>query len=708
MTTNYAAPRRSAEPTAIDHSLDEKQTSTNVGKGRLLIVDDVRENREILRRRFERHGFRATEAAGGIEALDLIEREAFDLVLLDMMMPDVDGLEVLARIRSKYEPGFLPVIMVTAKSQSEDIVDALNRGANDYITKPVEFSIALARVITQLDRKRAEEKIHQLNEELSRTNEALECRVTERTKDLAQAIQRLRSEMEQRERSQETIAHLAHHDALTGLGNRLFFHKQLGDALAHRQQHGGDLAVMFIDLDGFKTINDTLGHGTGDSVLKYLASRLRKSLREGDKIGRLGGDEFAIIQAGNEQPKEAVALATRLIDLVGTPFSIDGQRLVIGASIGIAVADGDYHDSDQLLRAADLAMYRAKADGRGRFRFFEPEFDRQLQERRDLEVALRAAVDQDALEIHYQPLVNVLTGRISGFEALSRWKDLQRGFVPPITFIALAEEIGLIDIIGEKVLRRACAEAASWPQPITIAVNLSPAQFRSGHLVSTVKDALAAAGLPPSRLELEITESIFLRGSDANLAQLGQLGELGIQISLDDFGTGYSSLSYLRSFHFSKIKIDRSFISDLPASQSSVAIVRAICGLARSFGAATTAEGVETADQLTQIKAEGCTEVQGYLFSRALPAGEIPALLARLLPARSDSSVLQPELAPLPHETCYPPGGPAGAKEREEVRQHGNAHGVDRRSELAIPAGIEDGEEHWSCAPRCGSRRPHL
>ena len=633
MDTHYIVSHRGAENTAIDHPRDEKQGSANAGTPRLLIVDDVRENRDILKRRFERHGFRTTEASGGIEALDLIEREAFDLVLLDIMMPDIAGLEVLAHIRSKYSPGVLPVIMVTAKSQSEDIVEALNHGANDYVTKPVDFSIALARVTMQLDRKRAEEKIHHLNGELSRANEALEYRVADRTKDLVQANQQLRSEKEQGERSLATIAHLAHHDALTGLGNRLLFDKQLSDALVHRQRHGGDLSVLLIDLDGFKTINDTLGHGTGDSVLKHLACRLRNALRESDKIGRLGGDEFVVIQFGDEQPKEAAALATRLIEIIKEPFSIDTQKLVIGASIGIAVADGKYQTADQLLRAADLAMYRAKADGRGRYRFFEPEFDRQVQERRDLEVALRAAVDQDALDIQYQPLVNLQTNRISGFEALSRWEDPQRGFVPPCTFISLAEEVGLIDIIGERVLKRACAEAATWPEQITIAVNLSPVQFRSGHLVSAVKDALAASGLLPGRLELEITESIFLQDSESNLALLGELGDLGVKISMDDFGTGYSSLGYLRSFPFDKIKIDRSFIRDLPTSQSSVAIVRAICGLARSFGASTTAEGVETDDQLMQIRAEGCTDVQGYIVSKPLPAREIPALLARLLPA---------------------------------------------------------------------------
>lgn len=633
MSTHQAVPRASVEQAANDQSRDHDPPAPDAGKGRLLIVDDVRENRDILRRRFERHGFRATEAGGGIEALELIERERFDLVLLDMMMPDLGGLEVLTRIRSKFAAGVLPVIMVTARTQSEDVVGALNQGANDYVTKPVDFSIALARVVTQLDRKRAEEKIHLMNEELSRANEALEHRVADRTKDLVEANEQLRSEMEQREKSQATIVHLAHHDALTGLGNRLSFHKLLDEAVADKQRSGGALAVLFIDLDGFKAINDTLGHATGDSLLKHLAARLQNAIRDGDRIGRLGGDEFAILQFGNRQPEDATALAGRLIELIGTPFSIDDHKLAVGASIGIAFAQGDYQTSTQLLRAADLAMYRAKADGRGRFRLFEPEFDREMQQRRELEVALRVAVEQDALDIHYQPLFNLASGRISGFEALSRWTDPMRGLVPPSTFIPLAEEIGLIGVIGRRVLERACAEAANWPPHLTVAVNLSPAQFKGGELVAAVADSLRAAGLPPNRLELEITESIFLHGNESNRTVLAELGELGVKISMDDFGTGYSSLSYLSSFPFNKIKIDRSFIRDLATSQSSVAIVRAVCELARSFGAATTAEGVETDDQLTHVRAEGCTEGQGYTFGMPLPASEIPALLARLLPA---------------------------------------------------------------------------
>lgn len=632
MDTQHAVLHPGPEQAANDPLPGHAPAAPTLSKARLLIVDDVRENREILRRRFERRGFQTAEAGGGVEALDMLAREPFDLVLLDVMMPDMTGLEVLTRLRTRFSAGVLPVIMVTAKSQSEDVVDALNNGANDYITKPVDFPIALARVITQLERKRAEEKVHQMNQVLSQANEVLENRVADRTKDLVEANEQLRIEMQQREQSQATLAHLAHHDALTGLGNRLLFHKQLSEAVDWRQRHGGELAVLFIDLDGFKAINDTLGHWAGDMLLKHLASRLRNALRDGDQIGRLGGDEFAILHFGRDQPHEAGALANRLVQLIAEPFRIDKQSLAVGASIGIAIAEGNYQDPDELLRAADLAMYRAKAEGRGRIRFFEPEMDRQAQERRELEMSLRAAVENDMLEIHYQPLVNLRTGQISGLEALSRWKDPQRGFVSPDVFVPLAEEIGLIDLIGERVLRRACAEAITWPSPIAVAVNLSPAQFQGGRLVPIVRDALAASGLPPGRLELEITESILLHGSETNLQILNQLRELGVIIAMDDFGTGYSSLSYLRSFPFNKIKIDKSFIRDLTTSDSSVAIVRAVCGLANSFGASTTAEGVETDDQLTQARSEGCTEVQGYLFSKPLPASEIPDLLIRLMP----------------------------------------------------------------------------
>ena len=638
--------------TAATRSVENAQVQGQGTTARLLIVDDVRDNREILRRRFERQGYEAVEASGGVEALALIARETFDIVLLDMMMPDLSGLEVLASIRKRFSQGALPVIMVTAKTESEDIVGALNLGANDYITKPVDFSVALARVVTQLGRRQAEETIRQVNDALSRADEQLEGRVADRTKDLVQANDHLRSEMQQREQSQATIAHLAHHDALTGLPNRLQFHQQLTKAAQHRRLNGSALAVLFIDLDGFKAINDTLGHAIGDTLLKHVASRLRNVLRQEDMIGRLGGDEFSVIQVGVDQPEAAAALAMRLIEVVKTPFVIDNHSLTVGASIGIVVANDDYQEPEQLLRAADLAMYRAKADGRGRHRFFDPELDRQVQERRILELALRAAVDLDALDIHYQPQVNMQSGRISGFEALSRWDDPVLGSVSPSVFIPLAEEIGLISVIGRRILERACLQAATWPEHLSIAVNLSPAQFQCRTLVDAVRGALNASGVQPCRLELEITESIFLKGSEANLVQLREIGALGVRISMDDFGTGYSSLSYLRSFPFDKIKIDKSFVQDLPNNPSSIAIVRAVCGLARSFGAATTAEGVETDDQLMHVKSEGCTEVQGFIFSKPLPARDLPALLAaelltpRDVPHASEALQLWPAVLP--------------------------------------------------------------
>jgi diguanylate cyclase (GGDEF)-like protein len=597
---------------------------------KLLIVDDINDNRDILGRRFKRHGFVVTEAEGGAQTLELIAREDFDLILLDVMMPDINGIEVLKRIRAQYSSASLPIIMVTGKTQSEDVVTALALGANDYITKPVDFRVALARANTQIERKRAEETVRQMNEALQRANEELEFRVIERTKELSAANQQLRMEMEQRERSQAMIRYLAHHDSLTGLANRRLLREQLCEAIASSQRYEQGLAVLFIDLDGFKGINDVLGHSTGDALLRQVANRLRDSLRDTDKIGRLGGDEFAIIQLGDRQPQGAVTLAARLIKLIELPFTVEGQELLVGASIGISVAESDGSDPEQLLKAADLAMYRAKADGRGRYRLFEPAMDQRAQARRALELDLRTALANGAFEVHYQPLINLAADRITGFEALLRWNHRDRGFVPPAEFIPLAEELGLIVPIGEWVLKQACADAATWPHDIRVAVNLSPVQFKSGSLLSAVKGALAATGLPASRLELEITESVLLEKADENVAILNELRELGIRISMDDFGTGYSSLSYFRSFPFDKIKIDQSFIHGLSEHKSSLAIVRAVSGLGRSFGTATTAEGVETEDQLRQVQAEGCTEVQGDLFSPPRPAAEIHAMLEHL------------------------------------------------------------------------------
>jgi len=437
----------------------------------------------------------------------------------------------------------------------------------------------------------------------------------------------------ERKRAEARIAYMAHHDALTALPNRILFHEHLTTALVRAASGGRMLAVLCLDLDQFKAVNDTLGHPVGDLLLKRVAGRLEKAVGERNFVARLGGDEFAIVMPAIENADAAQALAGKLVEELGQPYDIHDHEVIIGASIGIALAPSDGSSPELLLRNADIALYRAKADGRGRLHFFEPEMDRRLKLRRSLELDLRKAFANGELELHYQPLVNLCSGEVSGFEALLRWRHPHRGMVPPAEFIPVAEEIGLIVPLGEWVLRKACEDAAGWADGIKVAVNLSPVQFKSRNLVFAVTSALAYSGLPARRLELEITESVLLGETEANLATLHQLRELGVQISMDDFGTGYSSLSYLRSFPFDKIKIDQSFVRELAERPDCMAIVRAITGLGASLGIATTAEGVETQEQLERLRAEGCTEVQGYLFSPPRPLEEIKRFLRQESPA---------------------------------------------------------------------------
>jgi diguanylate cyclase (GGDEF)-like protein/PAS domain S-box-containing protein len=431
----------------------------------------------------------------------------------------------------------------------------------------------------------------------------------------------------ERRKAEARIAHMAHHDGLTNLPNRELFQDRLKQALDQAQSGSATVAVLCVDLDLFKNVNDSFGHPMGDRLLKMVADRLRSEVRGSNLVARLGGDEFAIVLASDVSPNEASDYAARLIRILSARYDMDGIEVVIGASIGIALSPGDGDTSEELMRNADMALYRAKSDGGGVHRFFEREMDRQAQKRRDMELDLRRAFANGEFEVHYQPLVDIAADRISGFESLLRWRHPEKGMISPADFIPVAEDIGLIVALGEWVLREACAVATKWPADVKVAVNLSPVQFRSRNLVQVVMSALAHSGLSPLRLELEITESLFLAETEANLAILHQLRELGVSISMDDFGTGYSSLSYLRSFPFDKIKIDRSFIKDLAQRSDCVAIVRAISGLGRSLNITTTAEGVETIDQLDWLRAEGCNEVQGFLFSAARPAAEIDALL---------------------------------------------------------------------------------
>jgi diguanylate cyclase (GGDEF)-like protein len=440
------------------------------------------------------------------------------------------------------------------------------------------------------------------------------------------------TDITERRRIEAKIAYMAQYDALTDLPNRVKLYERLRQMLA-RPKRGDHVAVFCLDLDRFKDVNDAHGHPVGDLLLQSVAGRLRQCIRDADMVARLGGDEFAIVQAGASQPTDATSLASRLIEVIGAPYEIGGRQVAIELSIGIALEPNDGRDPEQLLKNADLALYRAKSDGRGLYRFFEPEMDARMQARRALEIDLRKAIANNEFELFYQPLVDMRTERVTGFEALIRWHHPERGMIPPLDFIGIAEETGLIGPIGDWVLRRACAEAATWPSDVKIAVNLSPLQFKNKGLLRSVVSALAASGLSPNRLELEITESVLLQDGDTTLAMLHELRELGVRISMDDFGTGYSSLSYLRKFPFDKIKIDQTFIFDMSDHSDSLAIVRAVIAMGNGLGIATAAEGVETAEQFKRLKLEGCTEVQGYLFSPPRPAAEVRGFLATINPA---------------------------------------------------------------------------
>jgi diguanylate cyclase (GGDEF)-like protein len=431
----------------------------------------------------------------------------------------------------------------------------------------------------------------------------------------------------ERRRAEGRIAHIAKHDQLTGLPNRVLFREQLDDAL-RVSQPDAKFALLCLDLDGFKGVNDSLGHPVGDQMLKIVGERLLKCLAPKDLVARLGGDEFAIIQAGIEHAEDSGEMARAIIEAVSAPYLIEDNQIIIDASIGIAIAPQDGQDADVLLRNADMAMYCAKADGRGSYRFFTPAMRANIEAKHSLELELRQALSNGELDVYYQPVVDG-RGAVRSFEALARWFHPKIGEILPSRFIPLAEETGLISALGEWILRTACVTAAKWPDDVNIAVNLSSIQFRNGNIVQTIVNALSNSGLAASRLEIEITETVFLENNSNTISMLHQLRQLGVRIVMDDFGTGYSSLSYLRSFPFDKLKIDQSFVEGLGKAEDSLAIVRAIVMLAKSLRIGVVAEGVETAEQFRILRLEGCNEFQGFFLSRPEPAGQIDRALTR-------------------------------------------------------------------------------
>ena len=442
-------------------------------------------------------------------------------------------------------------------------------------------------------------------------------------------------EMRTRVDAQDQLHHIAMHDALTGLENRHAFNGKLRRRCQRLARGGPPFALLMVDLDRFKPVNDTLGHPVGDRVLKAVAARLQTAVRENDMVARIGGDEFAIITDGLSDPQIAGHLAERIVDVLSRPFVVGGQVAEIGASVGITLAPADGSDAESLNQQVDVALYHAKHEGRGRHSFFDPSLTETLRERRQLEQDLRRACMRDEFEVHFQPVLDTKTRKFIGAEALVRWKSADRGEVPPTVFIPVAEELGLVSHIGALVLDKACEQAVTWPEDITVAVNVSPVQMMGGRLASNIAQALHRTGLAPHRLEIEITETALVADDELALTALQEVRKLGVKISLDDFGTGYSSLSYLHRFPIDRIKIDRSFVNQLPGDPGSASIVRAIAQLGESLKLEVTAEGIETDEQFDYVAQHGCGNMQGYLFSRPVDAASVAKLFADAAPRRS-------------------------------------------------------------------------
>jgi diguanylate cyclase (GGDEF)-like protein/PAS domain S-box-containing protein len=569
-------------------------------------------------------------------------KAAYMLTVIENVTERMQAKQELVRTRN-----FLDTVIdhVPATIIVKDVDDfryvLINKQGEDYIGLPKDqiigktawdiFSPEIAVIITENDQKSLRQNYVQISEHTPphKIDGSPQKVVTKKlvVRDSTGKPDYLLSVIEdvtERVRAVEQLSYQAQHDALTGLPNRVFFTEKVTEALAHLSRHGQKFSIFLLDLDLFKSVNDSLGHPLGDALLKAVAQRLQECLRETDILARFGGDEFAILQTfQGDQREAAIGLANRINNAVAIPYELNGQQIVSGASMGIAFAPQHGADVDQLVKCADLALYQAKSAGRNQHCIFKAVLETEARARHALEIDLREALAINSFELYYQPVINIATQEPCGAEALLRWNHPQKGIITPDRFIPLAEETGLIVPLGEWVLRTACADAAAWPKHMKVAVNLSPVQFGKGDLVDSVSRALIDSGLQPEQLELEITESVLLHKSEENLALLHELKSLGVAIVLDDFGTGYSSLSYLKMFPFDKIKIDQSFVRELTTRTDCAAIVCALIGLGRSLNILTTAEGVETSEQLTLLRTVGCNLAQGYLFSRPVPKSKL-------------------------------------------------------------------------------------
>ncbi|MCC5598723.1 two-component system response regulator [Nostoc favosum] len=600
----------------------------DLNKKDILIIDDMADNLRVLSSILTREGYNVRKALNWQMALTATQTVLPDLILLDIMMPEVDGYEVCQTFKAWELTADIPVIFISALDDVFDKVKAFKVGGVDYITKPFEFQEVLVRVQNQLALRSARLEILKLNVEL-------EDRVKQRTGELEKTLQKLQEEINSRQKLQSQLLDIALHDSLTGLPNRVLFIRRLENALNRAKQESSyQFALLFLDCDRFKVINDSLGHLVGDELLIAIASRLQACLTPINTLARLGGDEFGIILEDITHINMAIQVAEQILQQLSLAFKLSRYEVFMNASIGISWGNKDYERPEYLLRDADTAMYRAKAQGRAKYHVFNPAMHQEAIQLLELENDLRRAVERQEFLVYYQPIVSLTTGRISGFEALVRWRHPIRGLVSPIEFIPVAEETGLINAINTWVLQSACHQLSIWqhhpvtPEPLTMSVNLSARLFSQPNLVDQIDRIIYVNNINPAYLELEITESVIMENSNAIAIILHQLKQRKIKLIMDDFGTGYSSLSYLHSFPLNALKIDKSFVKRMQENKEDMGLVPAMIGIANSMGMSAIAEGVETQEQLAQLRTLNCNFAQGYLFSKPIEEQLVTKLLA--------------------------------------------------------------------------------
>ncbi|CDQ08856.1 Response regulator receiver modulated diguanylate cyclase/phosphodiesterase [Acidithiobacillus ferrivorans] len=629
-------------------------SASDIFNASLLIVDDKEANVLLLERMLRGAGYASVASTTVSHAVcELHRKNRYDLILLDLQMPSMDGFQVMECLKAIELDGYLPVLVITA--QPEHQLRALQAGAKDFISKPFDLPEVLMRIHNMLEVRllhreskhhcrRLEETVQELRTAesglrttkaaLSKEKAALDEHVLQlqrANEHLVVATIKAHELADQIQVARDQIDYTAQHDALTGLPNRLLLQDRLGQAIEVARRQERPLAVMFLDLDRFKYVNDSLGHAVGDQLLQSVAQRLKSGLRHSDTISRQGGDEFIVLLPNIEHAEDAALSAGKILAALTPPHRIGEHEFHISVSIGISIYPDDGQDTEILLKSADAAMYYAKENGRNAYKFFEPEMNARVVRRQSIETELRRALERQEFVLHYQPVIHLLSGKTVGVEALIRWQHPEHGILLPDEFVPIAEECGLILPMGRWVLREACSQAQTWIQagipPLTVAINTSAFEFRGKNFVENIRATLAETGLAPHLLELEMTETVLMSDSASTNSVLNALVDMGIKLAIDDFGTGYSSLTYLRQYPVDALKIDQSFVRQMTSSTDSTSIVDAVINLGINLKKRTVAEGIETAEQHALLLALHCDEGQGYYFSPPVPAGEFAALL---------------------------------------------------------------------------------